>query len=405
MRLSNHWEKGLSNHHHSLDGVRAIYINSMIRNLAGSISGIFLPLYIYQWGVASGGMAYGLMITSFMVLLERGLICLSSIALGRVVSKLGYKWSVMASSVLMSLYYYVAAQFGMSIATIILLSILASILTPLYWLPRLSMLSGDGQIEEMGSEVGMVQLTEKISSVLGPLLGGIILGFFGFRYLFVLVSVLSVFSSIPIFFVKNYLIADGISLGGFFRWLKDGANRHLVISFWGQGWANMVDACYWPIYLYLVVGSFTLMGGLSTITFAISALMTVVAGKLFDRLRKKRGSEDEREYGLSTAVVAGMQMLRPIFRNVWSLFSLDSLFSVAIPFWSIDYDSYLFAAGKRSGRSLVFYTYREIWYSFSRFVGGSILFMMFYFGLGSWWVIFGMGALGTLLTVGMQKES
>ena len=387
MRLSNHWEKG----------IKAIYLNSMLRNMAGAISGIFLPIYVYQWG--------GLGAVAVMVLLERGLMAVNSLVLGKLVVKIGYKWSVLVSNLLLALNYFLIANFSLSYELIVMVSVVSSLMTPLYWLPRLSIMTVDGDKDEMGVEVGLLQLVEKTSSILGPLLGGVILSVFGFRDLFILVALLTVFSGVPILFIKNHSLRDGVSVKGFWGWLTDKTNNHLVVSFWGQGWANLVDAYFWPIYFFLAVSDFTIFGGLSSLTFALSTIMVFVAGKLFDVLRRKRGRQDENEYLVSTAIVSLIQMIRPMVKSMVGLFGLDAIFSLVLPFWSIDYDSYLFAAGKRSGRSLVFYTYREIWYSFSRFVGGSILFMMFYFGLGNWWVIFGMGALGTLLTMGMQKES
>lgn len=389
MRLERHWEKG----------IKAIYLNSMLRNMAGAVAGIFLPIYIYQWG--------GLKAVAVLVLLERGLVTMNSLLLGKFVVKIGYKWSVLLSSLLFALFYILIASFSLSYQLIVVISVVTSLIIPLYWLPRLSIMAVDGDKKDMGEEVGLLQLVEKASSILGPLLGGVVLSIFGFKYLFVLVAILSIISSVPIFFVRNYQLTDGVSIKGFINYLMDPKNRHLIIAFWGQGWANLVDAYFWPIYFFLAIGSFTIFGGIASLTFATSTIMVFVAGKLFDVLRSKKGSQDENEYTLSTIVVSMIQLARPFIKGVMGLFALDTVFSLVLPFWSIDYDSYLYNAGKKNGGALVFYTYREIWYSLSRFVGGSILLISFIFGV-SWWswvLIFTMGGIGTLLTLGMQKES
>ncbi|MFZ2201770.1 MAG: hypothetical protein WAV56_00040, partial [Microgenomates group bacterium] len=63
-----------------------------------------------------------------------------------------------------------------------------------------------------------------------------------------------------------------------------------------------------------------------------------------------------------------------------------------------------YSAGKRAKSVLEFFTYREVIYSLSRVVGPMIL-LLFVGTSYFWWIVFGLGSLGTLLTLGMQKES
>ena len=93
MRLSNHWHESIQRHPFKVDGVRAIYVNSMLRGMAYAISGIFLPLYVYNWGVGMGGIRYGLGVTFLMVILERIILGLATISFGKLVARMGFKWS------------------------------------------------------------------------------------------------------------------------------------------------------------------------------------------------------------------------------------------------------------------------------------------------------------------------
>src|SRR3989344_6260949 len=178
MRLSNHWHESIQRHPFKVDGVRAIYVNSMLRGMAYAISGIFLPLYVYNWGVGMGGIRYGLGVTFLMVILERIILGLATISFGKLVARMGFKWSVFSSSVLLSIYFYLAANAQLNVMTLLILTVLSASFIPLYWLPRLSIMSEDGKTEEIGGEAGTLQLLEKVSSILGPILGGVILGMF-----------------------------------------------------------------------------------------------------------------------------------------------------------------------------------------------------------------------------------
>lgn len=405
MRLSNHWYRSVRRHPFKVDGVRAIYVNSMLRGMAYAVSGIFLPLYVYNWGVGIGGVRYGLGVTLLMVILERIILGFATVSFGKLVAKMGFKWSVFASSILLTIYFYLAANAQLNIYTLMILTILSASFIPLYWLPRLSIMSEDGKSEEIGGEAGTLQLLERVSSISGPILGGVILGLFGFKYLFILAMVLIILSSFPILFIKNHPIDDGISWEGFWGWSKDIKNRHLLYSFIGQGWADLSEIV-WPIFFFVAIGSFALLGGVSSMALAVSSIMTFLAGRIFDKLRKRKGKFDEREYVISTTVYSLLNGIRPVFTSVWGVSTIYGLINVVAPFWSVDYDSYTFSAGSRSGRPLVFYTYREAWYSFSRIVGALVcLVFLVMTDVHIWWFIFAFGGIGTLLTMGMQKES
>ncbi len=372
--------------------------------MAGSMVAIFFPAYVFLWGFEAGGLVLGLRVLILSLVIERGGVFLLAGPLGRLVNRIGFRLSILLSSLLLSLWFILPAVFPRSLALIIVLSVVAALLIPVYWLARLSILSLDGNKNSYGGEVSFLALLDQAALILGPFVGGVLVATAGFGLLFAAATFICLLSAVPIFFVGDYQIKDGISLKGFEKWLENKKERHLQWSFIGQGLANMVDANFWPLYVYLVVGSFTLLGAMTSIAFALSAVTIYLAGRLFDKKRALGGTEDEKEYTLATIFLGLLTLLRPLLRNVLGLLSFDAVFRMSLPFWGVDYDAYLYSAGKRAKSVLEFFTYREVIYSLSRVVGPMIL-LLFVGTSYFWWIVFGLGSLGTLLTLGMQKES
>lgn len=404
MRLEQWWRKDVVNGLVKVSGVRAVYLNNLLRGLAGSMVGIFFPVYVYLWGFETGGLAFGLKVLILSIALERAGVLLFSMSLGKLVYMVGFKLSILLSAVTLSIWFLLPAVFPQSLWLIVVLSIISSVTIPVYWFARLSILSMDGKKDGFGSEASMLGLIDQTSSILGPFVGGVLVATGGFGTLFGVATFFCILSAVPIFFIGDYKIRDGISLSGFEEWLLDKREHHIHISSFGQGLANFVDAYFWPLFIFVMVGSFTILGTITSVTFGLSSVAVYLAGRTFDKKRAMGGNEDEREYTKSTTLLALATFFRPLFVSVGALFASDAIFRVVSPFWGVDYDSYLYTVGKRSRSALEFYTYREIVYSAARVIG-PLLLLFFVNSTYFWWVTFGMGSVGTMMTMGMRRES
>ena len=406
MKLVNFWEKSYR-HREGLGGIHAIYINNLMRTLAWSLAGLFSPLYIFFLGYEQGGLIAGLKVVILAMVVERSLVMLLSLPLGKLVFRLGFKWSILLGSFLLSIYFLLPSIFPRSILLIVVMSVVAAFEILIYWIARLSIMSLDGEKSHYGHDISFLAITERLVSILGPFVGGYLVTRGGFASMFAVVTVVSIISALPIFFIRDHKITDGISFSGLVEFLKNEKNRHLNIAFFGQGLNNAIDGFFWPIYFFLVLKSYELIGGVTTVVTGLTILVVYLAGRRFDRLRALGGDEDEKSFTLATWWMALLTVIRPFFGGVMSLISYDLVVSLSGPFWWISYDSYLYSAGKRFPSPLAFYAYREVIYSVGRF---SVVLLLF-FVLDVipvnliWWVLFGLSGLGIALANGMKKES
>lgn len=406
MKLVHFWEKSY-HHREGLNGVYAIYINNLMRTLAWSLGGLFSPLYIFLLGYEQSGLVTGLKVVIFAIVIERVLVTLLALPLGKLVFRLGFKWSILLGTFLLSVYFLLPAVFPRSFILIAVMSVIASFEILIYWIARLSIMSMDGEKSHYGHDVSFLAITDRLVSILGPFVGGYLITRGGFATMFSVVTVASFISALPMFFIRDHKITDGISLPGFLDFFRARENRHLNLAFFGQGVNNAIDGFFWPIFFFLVIKSFEIIGGVTSAITACTILVVYLAGRWFDKQRAKGGNEDERSFTLASGWIAFLTFVRPLFTGLFSLVSYDLIISLTGPFWWIPYDSYLYSAGKRFSSPLAFYAYREVVYSIGRF---SIPLLLFFAldlipaGL-LWWVIFGLSGVGILLAMGMRKES
>lgn len=406
MKLIHFWEKSYRQRE-GLNGIHAIYINNLMRTLAWSLGGLFSPLYIFFLGYEQNGLIAGLKVVILAMVVERFLVMVLSLPLGKLVFHLGFKWSILLGSFLLSIYFLLPSIFPRSLTLIVVMSVIAAFEILIYWIARLSLMSLDGDRSHYGHDVSFMAITDRLVSILGPFVGGYLVTRGGFASMFAVVTAVSFVSALPMFFIRDHKITDGISFSGLVEFLKNEKNRHLNIAFFGQGLNNAIDGFFWPIYFFLILKSYELVGGVTSVVTGLTILVVYLAGRRFDRLRALGGNEDEKSFTLATWWMTLLTIVRPLFAGFASLIGYDLVVSLSGPFWWVSYDSYLYSAGKRFKSPLAFYTYREVIYSIGRF--SVVLFLFFILDIipvgWLWWVLFGLSGLGILLANGMKKES
>ena len=379
-----------------------MYWNIFLRGLGVAMMGLFTPVFIFLIG-KEGGVVEGLRLVLVYLFLQRLGIFLLATRTGKIVARLGFRNSLLLGSVFLILYYLVPAIWGGEVWVVYVMAFLSVWAIPFYWLARHSILSMDGKRKRRGKETGMMALLDRGAAILSPVVGGFILGLFGFRVLFILGGVIVLFSSLPPFFMSHHKKDGEISWKSFVTWSKDKSNKHRVRGFWGESWEGVISAFFWPIYIYLVVGSFQVLGGMISTVLLVSSLMVFLAGKMFDKQRSKGGLEDEKAYWFAGGLVAALRVMRAVFASFWGVFGLDMVTKIISPYYRIPFTSYIYSMGE-NGKTLKIYVYRSIVYSLGIVILSLCLWWLVVYEW-RWWAIFGMNAVGVLLTLSLARES
>jgi len=395
--------KGRLEKHLRAEPLTPMYWNVFLRGLGVSMMGLFTPIFIFLIGKGHGGMVEGLRLVLIYLFLQRLGTSILVLGVTKVVAKLGFRISLLLGSVLLVFYYLIPGVWGEQVWVVYLMASISAVAIPFYWLSRYSILSMDGKKGKRGSEVGLITLLTRGSAMLSPVVGGVILGLFGFKVLFIVGTIIVVFSSVPPFFMDHHVKDGDVSFRDLCNWVKDKRNRHRVLGSIGEGWEGVVSSFLWPIYIYLIVRSFEVLGGMMSAVLLFSSLMVFLAGRMFDRERAKGGMEDEKRYWLAGGVLMFLRVLRAAFGTLWGLFGLDLVTKLMSPYYWVPFSSYVYSMGGE-GKTLTTYAYRSMIYS----LGVVILTGCLWWVVGQpwrWWGIFGINAIGVLLTFPMARES
>jgi hypothetical protein len=386
-----------------LDSLNSMYWNVFLRGIGTSLMGLFVPVYIFLIGKDMGGVVTGLRLLVLYLIIQRVLLFLVTIPMVKLVERLGFRVSVLLGSSFLVLYYLVPIWGGESVWAVVMMALVAVVSIPLYWLSRHSLLSGDGVSGKLGKQVGMVTLLDRGAGILAPVVGGVVVTLFGFKVLFALGAVMVMFSCVPLFYMKHHTKDGQISWKSFLEWIGDKDKKHLGKAFAGEGIDGAVSGFFWPVYVFVLVGSLEVLGGLTSLSLLAAMVTTYLAGRLFDKSRAKGGLEDEKAYWWSGGVVSVLRVLRASVSSVFGLLGVDVLTKILSAYYWVPYGGYLYSAGKVNG-GLKLYAYREMVYSLFVVVVAVAIFFVSAFSW-RWWGIFGVSAVGIWLTMGLAKES
>ena len=385
------------------DSLVSMYWNIFLRGMGTAMMGLFVPIYIFIIGKDQGGLVSGLRLLVVYLVVQRLFLFLATIPMARVVEKLGFRLSVLLGNFLLVFYYLMPILGGEKIWVVITMALISVASIPLYWLSRYSVLAVDGKQEKFGKEVGMVTLLDRGAGVLAPVVGGVVATVFGFHALFALGAIVVMVSCVPLFYMKHHEKDGEISFSSFGKWLKDKNKRHLLKGFMGEGIDGMVSGFYWPVYVFVMIGSLEVLGGMTSASYLAAMVTTYLAGRLFDKKRALGGLEDEKVYWLAGSWFSVLRVLRAGFSSLLGLFGVDMVSRILSGYYWVPYGGYMYSAGKKDG-GLKLYAYREMVYSLAIVVFGVLVWVISAYWW-RWWGIFGVSAVGILFTLGMAKES
>lgn len=319
-----------------------LYISMVIRALAFSMIGIFVPLYLYK------ELSYNLVTIIKFYLIYSLIFGIFTLPSSNLVSKIGIKKVILLSSPVYIIYLtllYLLKQYSL---LFFIVPIFLGLADALFWMAFHEDFANFSDKKRRGEEIGIWYTLSILAGVTGPLIGGIILTFFSFKLLFSIVMFLILSSSFPLFFSKDIKRKTNFS----WNFLKH-TNIKETISYIGVGAREMVSSIFWPIFIFIILGGYLKVGSLITIVGLITAIFSFIIGKLSDNTFKKRtlikiGSIF---HSISWFIRIFIKTQLPLI--IITIFHDLSLITTELPFSAIVYNK----AGKKSGNYFVF---REI---------------------------------------------
>lgn len=254
-----------------------IYTTMMLRSLAISMTGIFVPIYLYRLDYSISQ----ILSVNAMYFTSRLLVDYFA---ARATAKYGPKHTLVIGQMLQ----IVSSGMFLSISSfnwsLYLIGIVWGASSSFFNIPYHVDFSKIKHRKHGGKELSFEKLMEKVGYIIGPLAGGIVATIAGSKYIFLVSIILLILGLWPLFQTKEPVKTNQkISFNDF---KVSGLKKHLP-SYLGLNIENTVSGFLWPLYLSVFVlptqSVFIKVSIISSLAMLVSMFSVHAIGKTVDK--------------------------------------------------------------------------------------------------------------------------
>lgn len=166
---------------------------------------------------------------------------------------------------------------------------MAIIYRVLYWIPYNTDMSLLLDRSTRGAQVALLANIADVNVAAMPFWAGIIVALWGFDWLFLLATALTLLSAIPLLWITNRHERYSWSYGETVRKLFCRDTRPLLFGYAATGVQDGVQIVIWPLMVFLLLGGeYVALGAITALTFFAILLIRFLTGHWFDAGKKAR---------------------------------------------------------------------------------------------------------------------
>ncbi len=336
------------------------YIMFSLRNLGLAMINLFLPIFIFSLRNSLFD------VINFLFFQFLSLIIFFPLA-GKLTSKIGNAHTMLFSSPFLILFFLILYSSNQIIALLPFLGVLLGFAEAFFWMPFHSEFSFISKSKEIDKEISYYRIFGIVFSTIGPLIGSIIILFFGFSVLFLSTIILLLASQIPLLLSKDIKTRQRFYLKNIFRT----KNFSDFVPHFGYGAVLITTACLWPLLLFFIVSDFFIIGYFALIVNLLSVIITFLIGKkIFNKNKKnviKKGA----------TIFSFTIILRAFVFNALQASMIWFLGGLLWPLFELPLESFVYSKSKRFNK-LEFFVAREFSLAVGRFLVLGIVFVCLY---------------------------
>lgn len=354
--------------HHFDRELSELYISHAIRCFAIAMICVFEPIYLFLHFDKSFSKVLFYFAAIFLLY---GIF----VPFGaKMMTKLGVKKAMLWSIPFIFLYYVVLWQINFSILFPFLAIILKFIYSLFYWPAYHVDVARFSQKEFRGEQIGISTVVYNLASVIAPFIGGLLVFKLGFPVLFIVVLILLLTSTLPLFFSKEIHETYRDSYEKVFKQIFSKKFYKEAIAFSAYGFDAGVNMFIWPIFMFVLAINYESMGLITSGALFLSLIFALYVGKLVDRLNRKKLLR------IGSFLTAVAWFLKTFVSTPFNAFLAHSMYRFAfvssdIPFRAIMYDR----ASANKGWVDRYIVFREMSNSLGRALFFVILAIIFFF--------------------------
>lgn len=270
----------------------ALYTSHTVKTFAQSLIGLFIPLFIFtlpnQPILTENSTIDGiLLILSFYFVRSIFALLMMNFITNSIFGFLNFKKSIFLGNVLLAISLILLSLSTQSLIFLYISAFVFAAETTLYWVPYhlFFIRKASSKDGHYGHSYGMRILLSKLASAAGPLLGGLLITYLNFMYLFSAATILILVSAIPILFsVHEDKHGKHNAKHIFGKLIKSKSLKNDTIAMASVESDTVMYAIFWPLLMFITAASsFAKVGVISSVSITISSLSALIIGNLVDK--------------------------------------------------------------------------------------------------------------------------
>lgn len=282
------------------DELSELYVSMMFRSLSISITGLFVPVYLWQLHFSITDI---LMVMAWYFTVRAVLFDILS---AYTVAKIGPKHTMLIGYLMLIFSTGLFLTLDNTFWPIWLLGGAWGASASFFFIPFHVDFSKVKHSLHGGKELGYINIMERVGFAIGPLIGGIIATLFGAQYIFLAAIAMLFIGIMPLFStVEPVKLNQKLDFYAF----KIDKLKYDFLSVAGLGIENTITVYLWPLFLasFIITGGgiYAKLGVIASVSFVAAIYATNTIGKIID---KKHGRKLLR---VSASLNSLLHLIRP----------------------------------------------------------------------------------------------
>ena len=351
--------------HASFSEIAELYMSRMLRMAALYIASAFMSIYMYQSGYGIGQIA---LFWSAFYLFKT----LAALPAASLIAKIGPKHGILVSNLL-----YIPSMIGFvflpALGPWLLLPVLIfqGTSASMYSIAYTIDFSKVKSVEHAGKEIAYMNILEKITTSISPLIGGILAYLFGPQFVLVVAALLFAFAAVPLFNSGEQVKTNMKLQFKGFPW-------RLIRQHWmaqtALGFDVFTSGTVWTLYTAVIVigisssnDVYVITGILLSVVLIATIISSYIYGKLID---KSKGG-----LLMKVSIIANSltHLVRPFITSPFTVAGANIANEVATTGYTMPYTRAVFDNADLSGHRTTYLGMVDALSNFGAFLGAMIL--------------------------------
>lgn len=159
----------------------------------------------------------------------------------------------------------------------------------LYWIPYHVEFAQFADKKTRGKQLAIFSNISEVFLAILPIIAGFLIAYEGYETAFLLATIISSLSVIPLFFIQETHEQYTWNFIQLIKELFQKENRALVISSIGNGARFTVNAVIWPIFIFILLdGSYSAVGIITSLTIVTLIALRFFVGNALDKMDREK---------------------------------------------------------------------------------------------------------------------